>query len=49
MKYVLPALAVDEEELSTIQSKILSAIINKLGHNSKLLTEIRRGPIEWAA
>jgi hypothetical protein len=46
MKYVLPALAVDEEELSTIQSKILAAIPNKLGHNSKLPTEIRHGPIE---
>jgi hypothetical protein len=46
MKYILPALAVDEEELSVIQSKILSAILNKLGHHSKLPTEIRHGPIE---
>ena len=34
MKYVvLHSLAVDEEELTTIQSKILAAILNKLGHN----------------
>jgi hypothetical protein len=46
MKYVLPALAIDEEELSTIQTKILAAILNKLGHNSKLPTEIRHGPID---
>jgi hypothetical protein len=46
MRYVLPALSVDEEELSMVQSKILSAILNKLGHTSKLPTEIRHGPIE---
>ena len=48
MKYVLPALAADEEELATIQSKILAAILNKLGHNSKELpTEIRHGQSKW--
>lgn len=46
MRYVLPAISVDEEELSQVQSKILSAILNKLGHSSKLSTEIRHGPIE---
>ena len=47
MQYVLvPALSVNEEELSMVQSKILSAILNKLGHTSKLPTEIRHGPIE---
>jgi hypothetical protein len=45
MRYVLPALSVDEEELSQVQSKILSAILNKLGHTSKLPTGIRHGPI----
>jgi hypothetical protein len=43
MRYVLPALAVDEEELSSVQTKILSAIFNKLGHSSKLSTAIRHG------
>ncbi len=46
MRYVLPSLAVDEEELNTVQVKILSAMLNKLGHTSKLSTEIRHGPIE---
>ena len=46
MRYVLPSLAVDEEELNTVQAKILSAMLNKLGHTSKLPTEIHHGPIE---
>lgn len=47
MRYVLPALAVDEEELSSVQSKILAAILNEeLEHSSKLSTEIRHGPTE---
>jgi hypothetical protein len=46
MKYVLPALAVDEEELQPIQSKIIPVILQKLGYSSKLPTEIRHGPIE---
>jgi hypothetical protein len=46
MGYVLPALSVDEEELGKVQSKILAAILNKLGHSSKLPTEIRHGPLE---
>jgi hypothetical protein len=46
MRYVLPSLAVDEEELNAVQAKILSATLNKLGHTSKLPTEIRHGPIE---
>ncbi len=46
MRYVLPSLAVDKEELNTVQAKILSAMLNKLGHTSKLSTEIRHGPIE---
>jgi hypothetical protein len=46
MKYVLPALAVDEEELAPIQSKILPVMLQKLGYSSKLPTEIRHGPIE---
>jgi hypothetical protein len=46
MRYVLPAISTDEESLSTVQAKILSAMLNKLGHSSKLATEIRHGPIE---
>jgi len=44
LKYVLPALAVDEEELAPIQSKILPVMLQKLGR--KLPTEIGHGPIE---
>jgi hypothetical protein len=46
LKYVLPALAVDEEELAPIQSKILPVMLQKLGYSSKLPTKIRHGPIE---
>jgi hypothetical protein len=46
MRYVLPSLAVDEEELNTVHAKIFSAMLNKLGRTSKLSTEIRHGPIE---
>ncbi|KAI2499411.1 hypothetical protein MHU86_15056 [Fragilaria crotonensis] len=46
MTYVLPALATDEEELAPIQSKIMPAILQKLGYSSKLPTAIRHGPEE---
>ena len=46
MRYSLPAVAVDEEELETIQTKILPIIVQKLGHSSKLPTAIRHGPTE---
>ena len=46
MCYVLPALAIDEEELAPIQSKILASMLQKLGYSSKLPTEIRHGPTE---
>jgi hypothetical protein len=46
MRYVLPALAVDEEELSTIQANILPAMLNKLGFSRTTPTEIRHGPKE---
>jgi hypothetical protein len=45
MKYSLPALAVDEEELSCIQSRIIPSIVNRLGFSSKLPTAVRFGPI----
>ena len=46
MLYVLPALAIDEEELAPIQSKIIPVILQKLGYSSKLPTAIRHGPVE---
>ena len=46
MRYSLPAVAVDEEELEQIQTKILPTIVQKLGHSSKLPTAIRHGPPE---
>ena len=45
MRYVLPALAINEEELAPIQSKILASMLQKLGYSSKLPTEIRHGPV----
>ena len=46
MRYVLPAISVDEEELGAVQTNILAAILNKLGHSSKTPTAIRHGPLE---
>jgi hypothetical protein len=46
MRYVLPALAIDEEELNSVQAKVLASMLNKLGHSSTLPTEIRHGPVE---
>lgn len=46
MRYVLPALAVDEEELSKIQATILPAMLNKLGFSRTTPTAIRHGPKE---
>ena len=45
MRYVLPALAIDEEELQQVQTQIIPAILNKLGHSSKTPTAIRHGPL----
>jgi len=45
MRYSLPAIAIDEEELDSIQTRILPAIVQKLGFSSKLPTAIRYGPI----
>jgi hypothetical protein len=44
MRYSLPAIAVDEEELNSIQSKILPTIVQRMGMSSKLPTAIRHGP-----
>ena len=45
MRYVLPALAVDEEELAQVQTQVLASILQKLGYSSKTPTAIRHGPI----
>jgi hypothetical protein len=34
MRYVLPALAIDEEELSTEQAKVLASMLNKIQHSA---------------
>ena len=46
MRYVLPTLVLDEEELAPVQSQILASILQKLGYSSKLPTSIRHGPVE---
>jgi hypothetical protein len=46
MRCVLPALTIDEEELSTVQAKVFASMVNKLGHYSTLPTEIFHGPLE---
>ncbi|KAI2502292.1 hypothetical protein MHU86_12181 [Fragilaria crotonensis] len=45
MRYSLPALAIDEEELEQIQTRILPAIVQKLGMNRNLPTAVRHGPL----
>ena len=44
MRYSLSAIAIDEEELESIQTRILPSIVQKLGMSSKLPTAIRHGP-----
>jgi hypothetical protein len=46
MRYVLPCLAIDEEELGPVQTQVISAMLQKLGYSSKLPTAIRYGPAE---
>ena len=46
MKYVLPAMAVNEEALAQVQTQVLAAMLQKLGYSSKLPTAIRHGPVE---
>ncbi len=47
MKYPLPAMAVDKEELNSIQTRILSAMLQNLGINRNLPTAIRHCPTEF--
>lgn len=44
MRYILPCLAIDEEELGTVQTKVVTSMLQKLGYSSTLPTEIRYGP-----
>ena len=46
MRYILPCLAINEEDLQPVQSQIITSILQKLGYSSKLPTEIRYGPEE---
>ena len=46
MRYVLPCLAIDEEELGHVQTKVVTSMLQKLGYPSTLPTEIRYGPVE---
>ncbi|KAI2512440.1 hypothetical protein MHU86_1893 [Fragilaria crotonensis] len=46
MQYVLPCLALDEEEMAPVQTQVITSILQKLGYSSKLPTEIRYGPSE---
>ncbi|KAI2505070.1 hypothetical protein MHU86_9346 [Fragilaria crotonensis] len=46
MRYVLPCLAIDEEELGHVQTKVVKSMLQKLGYPSTLPTEIRYGPVE---
>ena len=46
MRYVIPALAIDEEELAPVQSNILASMLQKLGYSSKLPTATCHGPKE---
>jgi hypothetical protein len=45
-RYVLPCLAVDEEELNQVQSQILTVVLRKLGFSSKTPTPLRYGPTD---
>ena len=46
MRYSLAALAVDEQVLSAIQSKVITLLLQKVGYSSKIPTAIRHGPLE---
>jgi hypothetical protein len=46
MRYVLPCLAIDEEEMASVQTQVITSMLQKLGYSSKLPTAIRYGPAE---
>jgi hypothetical protein len=39
-------LAIYEEELASVQTKVITSMLQKLRYSSKLPTEIRHGPLE---
>jgi hypothetical protein len=47
MRYSLPAIATDEEELNEIQTKIVPIMIQKIGASSKTPTVVRHGPLDF--
>ena len=49
MRYSLAALAVDEQALSGIQTRIMKSLLQKKGYSSKIPTSIRHGPIEMGS
>ena len=46
MRYSLAALAVDEEALGAVQTRVIQSILQKMHYSSKLPTSIRHGPVE---
>ena len=46
MRYSLPAIAVDEEELGQVQTRILRVMLQQMHVNSNLATAIRHGSME---
>jgi hypothetical protein len=46
MRYGLAALAIDEEELSQVQSSVIRSMLQKMGVQSTIPTAIRHGPPE---
>ena len=44
MRYVLPVMAIDEEELATLQTQVLQLMMNKLGYSRTTPIKIRHGP-----
>ncbi len=46
MRYILPCLAIDEEELGNVQTKVVKSMLQKLGYPSTLPSEIQYGPVE---
>jgi hypothetical protein len=46
VRYGLAAVVIDEEELSTVQSRIIPAILKKLNVQNTIPTSIRHGPLE---
>ena len=46
MRYSLAALAMDEEALGSVQTKVIQSTLQKMHFSSKIPTSVRHGPIE---